>query len=114
MSPAIAGGLVMLAVLGVVFLLASYPGRADGWAARLGRGGLVAVLLAFGAAMLGVSIVLLPDATVVGTALLVGALVLLAIATLAALRGRPNRPRRPASSSDDRAHDSDPTDERGP
>ena len=90
MSPAIAGGLVMLAVLAAVFVLASFPGRADGWAARLGRGGLVAVLLALGVAIVGVSIVMLPEALVVGTALLVAGLLLVAIAALGALRGRPS------------------------
>ena len=90
MNGALVGGLIMLAVLAAVFVVATYPGGPNGWVARVGRGGLVAVLLAVGAAVVGVSIVLLPEAIVVGTALLVAGLLLLAIGALAALRGRPS------------------------
>lgn len=90
MSGALVAGLIMLVVLAVVFAIVSYPGGPEGRMERLGRGGLVAVLLALGAAIVGVSIVLLPEALVVGTALLVAGLLLVAIAALGALRGRPS------------------------
>lgn len=94
MSGAVVGGLIMLAALAAVFVVASYPGSPDGWVARLGRGGLLAVLLAVGVAVVGVSIVVLPEAIVVGAALMAAGVLLLAIAALAALRGRPSdRPR---------------------
>ena len=114
MSGALVAGLIMLVVLAAVFAVASYPGGPEGPMGRLGRGGLVAVLLALGTAIVGVSIVLLPEALVVGMALLVAGLLLVAIATLAALRGRPpDRPRRHAPCSDARASRSDAHDERG-
>ena len=59
MSGALVGGLIMLVVLAAVFVVASYPGGPNGWVGRVGRGGLVAVLLAVGVAVVGVSIVLL-------------------------------------------------------
>lgn len=114
MSGALVAGLIMLALLIAVFVVATYPGGADGWVARLGRGGPVALLPALGAAMIGVSIVLLPDAVVVGAVLLAAGVLLLAVATLAALRGQPSdRPRRHAPSSDARASGSDAIDEHG-
>lgn len=90
MSGALVAGLIMLVVLAAVFAVASYPGGQEGRIGRLGRSGLVAVLLALGTATVGVSIVLLPEALVVGTALLVAGLLLVAIAVLGALRGRPS------------------------
>ena len=90
MSPALGAGLVMLSVLAAVFVIASYPGGPEGWVARLGRGGLVSVLLATGVAVVGVSIVLLPAAMVAGTALLVAGVLMLAIGALAAMRGQPS------------------------
>ena len=104
MNPALIGALIMLTVLAAVFVVASHPGAADGWVARLGRGGLVAVLLAVSVAVVGVSLVLLPEAFVVGTALLVAGLLLLAIAALAGLRGR----------SSDRSRDQAPRADRRP
>ena len=101
MSPALVAGLVMLTLLAAVFAIASFPGGPEGWVARLGRGGLVAVLLATGVAVVGVSIVLLPEAIVAGTALLMAGVLMLTIGALAALRGRPSdRPRLHAPPSD--------------
>lgn len=112
MNPALVAALVMLAVLGAVFLVASYPGGPDGWVARLGRGGLVAVLLASGVGVVGVSIVLLPEAMVVGTTLLMAGVVMLLIGALAALRGRPSdRPHLHAPSSERRPTDTQTDDE---
>lgn len=106
MNVALVAVFAMLAVLGAVFLVASHPGGPDGWVARLGRGGLVAVLLAAGVAVVGVSIVLLPEAMVVGTALLTAGLLMLLIGALAAARGRPSdRHRLHAPGSDRRPID---------
>lgn len=86
MTFALVGGLALLAMLGIIFV-ASRPVRSSTWLARLGRSGGLVVLLAVSFAAIAISLVLLPDLVIAGSALLGAGVLLLALAGVAALGG---------------------------